>query len=191
MHVVIVPIMFDDSKEQVIKKCEEVGSRLQATGISTLVDKRDHYTPGWKFNEWELKGACIRIEIGPKDLEKNHAVLVRRDEGKKHFVPLDELPARIEQELDQMQKDLFHKAKKFLDENTTHAKDWTAFKKSIDSKHLIYAPWCCTAECAEHIKSATEGAKCLTLPFDQPVPKGKCVKCDKNATAVGLFAKSY
>lgn len=191
LHVVIVPIMFDDTKEKVIAKCEEVGDRLKDKGITVLVDKRDHYTPGWKFNEHELKGVCIRIEIGPKDLEKNQAVMVRRDEGKKLFVPLAGLPATVEKQLDQMQKDMFAKAKKFMTDNTTHAKDWAAFKKAIDSRHLIYTPWCCTADCAEDIKKATEGAKCLTLPFDQPLPKGKCVKCDKPAASIALFAKSY
>ncbi len=191
LHVVIVPIMFEDTKEKVIAKAHEVAKHLQKTGISVEVDDRDSYTPGWKFNEWEMKGVCIRIEIGPKDLEKNHAVVVRRDLGKKEFVKLSDLPAHVPKELEKMQNDLYDKAKKQLDANSVHVTAWTDFEKAVKEKKLVYAPWCCTAECAEHIKSATEGVKCLNLPFDQSAPKEKCVKCLKNAPHVGIFAKSY
>ncbi|RJQ22271.1 proline--tRNA ligase [Candidatus Woesearchaeota archaeon] len=191
LHCVIVPIMFDDSKEKVVKKCHEIAKIIEKTGTSVLVDDRDHYTPGWKFNEHELKGVCLRLEVGPKDLEKGHAVVVRRDLGKKTFVPFGELAEYIPKELERMQHDLFKNAQKFIAENNVKAENWRDFAKAIEERKLIYAPWCCTAECAEHIKSATEGAKCLTLPFDQPQPKGKCVKCDKPATAIALFAKSY
>jgi prolyl-tRNA synthetase len=191
VHVVIVPIMFDDSKEKVVAKCHEVAKHLRNTGVVVEVDDRDSYTPGWKFNEWEMKGVCIRIEIGPKDLEKNHAVVVRRDSGKKEFVKIPELPSFIPKELDLMQADLFAKARKFLDESTVHSKSWSDFEKGVAERKLIYAPWCCTAECAEKIKSETEGVKCLNLPFDQKKPFAKCIKCEKPAKQVAIFAKSY
>ncbi len=191
LHVVIVPIMFEDTKEKVIAKAHEVAKHLQKTGISVEVDDRDSYTPGWKFNEWEMKGVCIRIEIGPKDLENNQAVVVRRDIGKKEFVKLPDLPAHVPKELEKMQNDLYDKAKKQLDSNTVHVTAWKDFEKAVKEKKLIYAPWCCTAECAEHIKAATEGVKCLNLPFDKSAPKEKCVKCLKSAPRIGIFAKSY
>lgn len=191
LHVVIVPIMFDDSKEKVIAKCHEVAKHLRNAGMIVEVDDRDTYTPGWKFNEHEMKGVCIRIEIGPKDLEKNQAVVVRRDNGKKEFVKLSDLPAVVPKELEKMQQDLFAKAKKLLDESTMHAKSWNDFEKAVAERKLIYAPWCCVSECAEKIKSETEGIKCLNLPFDQKKPFAKCIKCEKPAKSVGIFAKSY
>src|SRR3989344_4397156 len=191
LHVVIVPILFDDSKARVIKKAKDIAAVLRSKDISVYVDDRDHYTAGWKFNEWELKGACIRVEIGPKDIEKKQAVPVRRDIGAKTFVPLDTLPEYIAEQLETMQKDMFTKAKNFLTENTVHVSTWTDFVKAIKEKKLIYAPWCCTAECAEKIKEKTEGAKCLTLPFELEHPVGDCVQCDKKAAAIALFAKSY
>ncbi len=189
LQVVIIPIMFEDSKEKIVSKAHELAKHLIKTNISVLVDDRDSYTPGWKFNEWELKGVCIRIEIGPKDLEKNHVVVVRRDTGKKEFVKFSDLPDFVPKELEKMQVDLFRKAKKFLDENTVQAKSWKDFEKA--EKKLVYAPWCCTAECAEHIKTSTEGVKCLNLPFEAPKPFAKCIKCDKPAKHSAIFARAY
>jgi prolyl-tRNA synthetase len=191
LHAVIVPIMFEDSKEKVVAKAHEVAKILVKTGLSVEVDDRDSYTPGWKFNEWELKGVCLRLEIGPKDLEKDHVVMVRRDTGKKDFIKMSDLAKVIPEELERMQADLFNKAKKFLDDGSVHAKVWKDFEKAVKDKKLVYAPWCCTAECAEHIKGLTEGVKCLNLPFDQKKPFAKCIKCEKPATHVGVFAKSY
>ncbi len=191
LHVVIVPIMFDETKEKVIAKAHEVAKHLRNTGMIVEVDDRDTYTPGWKFNEHEMKGVCIRIEIGPKDLEKNQAVVVRRDNGKKEFIKLSDLPAVVPKELDKMQQDLFVKAKKLLDESSVIAKTWKEFETAVKERKLIYAPWCCTAECAEKIKTATEGVKCLNLPFNQAKPNDKCVKCLNNAPSIGIFAKSY
>lgn len=191
LQVVIVPILFDDTKAKVIKRAKDVADVLRSKEISVYVDDRDHYTAGWKFNEWELKGICLRVEIGPKDLEKKQAVVVRRDTGAKNFVPLETLPEYIAEQLETMQKDMFAKAKKFMTDNTVHAKTWKDFENAIKDKKLIYAPWCCTAECAEKIKEKTEGAKCLTLPFEAEPYKGKCVQCDKQTETIALFAKSY
>jgi len=191
LHVVIVPIMFEDSKQKVIDKAHEVCVHLQKAGVIAEVDDRDSYTPGWKFNEHEMKGVCIRIEIGPKDLEKNHAVVVRRDLGKKEFVMLADLPSVIPKELEKMQNDLLDKAKKALAESSVEVKSWKEFETASKEKKLIYAPWCCTAECAEQIKSLTEGVKCLNLPFGLKKPFAKCIKCDKPAKNVAIFAKAY
>jgi len=191
LHVVIVPILFEDSKEKVIAKAHEVAQHLKKTGVAVEVDARDNCTPGWKFNEHELNGVCIRIEIGPKDLEKGHAVVVRRDAGRKEFVKLSDLPAVIPKELDRMQADMFERAKKFLTDNTVHAKTWKDFEKGVKDKALIYASWCCTQECAEKIKAETEGAKCLNVPFGHEKPFAKCIKCEKPAKSVVIFAKAY
>jgi len=191
LHAIIVPIMFEDTKKKIIAEAHHVAEQLKKTGITVSVDDRDNVTPGWKFNEWELKGVCLRIELGPKDIEKKQAVVVRRDTGKKEFIALTELAKYIPEELERMQKDLFTKAQKFMKDNTVHAKNWNEFEKAIKEKKIIYAPWCCTPECAEHIKTQTDGGKCLTLPYDAPKATGKCIKCEQLATAIGLFAKTY
>jgi len=191
LQVVIVPILFEKTKDEVLKKASELAMQLEKAGISVKVDDRDSYSPGWKFNEWELKGVCIRMEIGPKDLEKKHVVVVRRDTRKKEFVKFTDLLKHIPKTLDKMQSDLFKNAKKFLDENTITVKSWDDFEEGIKNKKLIYAAFCCQEKCGEDIKTATEGAKCLNLPFDQKKPKDKCIKCGKAAESVAIFAKSY
>lgn len=189
LHVVVVPIIFDDSKEQVLGKAMELADAIRRQGVSVRVDGREGYTAGWKFNEWELKGVCLRVEVGPKDVAKEQAVVVRRDTGKKEFVAFAELPKGIPAMLEQMQEDMFAKAKEFLDANTVHVDSWGEFKAAIEESKMVYAPFVCTEEAAEAVKEET-GAKCLTLPFDKKV-EGKCVKTGQPAKAVGVFAKSY
>jgi len=178
------PILFENSKEKVLKKANEIAKGLD----SVYVDDREGYSPGWKFNEWELKGVCIRLEIGPKDLENSQVVMVRRDTGKKEFIKFDEISKKIPAELEQMQKDLLTKAKEFLDANTVKVKSWDEFKAA--EKKLIYANFCSTAECAGKIKADTEGVRCLNVPFDTK-PEGDCIKCGKPAKVLGIFAKAY
>lgn len=190
LHVVVVPILFEDSKKKVIAKANDVAAQIKQKGVSVHVDERDGYTAGWKFNEWELKGVCLRVELGPKDLEKNQAMVVRRDTGKKEAVPLASLADEIPKILDTMQKDLFKSAQKFLDDNTVHAKTWTEFKQAIDDMKLVYAPFCGLADAAKEIKDETQ-AKCLTVPFTSKKPTGKCIKTGKPATCIALFARSY
>jgi len=190
LHVVIVPILFEATKKQVLDKCSEIKRMLEKSNISVHLDDRDNYSAGWKFSDWELKGVCLRIELGPKDLEKSQCVVVRRDTGVKTFVKLDELTKVIPAELDKMQSDMLIKAKKFVDENTVHVKSWSEFSKAVEDKKMIYAPWCCEDDCAAKIKQES-GAKSLTLPLGLDKPKDKCFKCLKDSKHIGLFAKSY
>src|SRR3989338_7441063 len=193
LHAVVIPIVFDKEKEAVLKEAKKIADSLKKAGVSVELDYRDSYTAGWKFNEWELKGVCLRIEVGPKDVEKKQAVVVRRDTGKKEFVKITELAKHINLELEAMQTDMFTKAKKFLTENTVHAKSWSEFEKAIKAKKLIVMLWCCIEKCAQDIKEKTEGGKCLNLPFEEnkTATKDKCVHCGKPASAVALFDKSY
>jgi len=190
LQVVIVPILFEASKQKVLDKCKDVKVVLEKSNVSVVLEDRDNYTPGWKFTDWELKGVCLRVELGPKDLEKSQCVVVRRDTGVKHFVKLEEVSKFVLAELNKMQSDMLINAKKFVSENTVHVKSWSDFLKAIEDKKLIYAPWCCGNDCAAKIKDES-GAKSLTLPLGLDKPKDKCFKCLKDSTAVGLFAKSY
>lgn len=189
VHVVVVPIIFEKSKDEVVKKANELADAIKQDGVRVQVDVRDDRTAGWKFNEWELKGVCLRVEVGPKDIEKGQAVVVRRDSGEKAFVKFEDLPKKIPELLDKMQKDMFAKAKEFLDKNTVRTEEEAAFKAAMEEDKMAFVPYCCEEACGEKIKDET-GAKCLTLPFDEAV-SGVCIKCKKDAKAVGLFARSY
>lgn len=190
LEVVIVPILFDDTKEKVLKEAKKIKDALVTHTV--LLDDRDAYTPGWKFNEWELKGVPLRIEIGPKDIVKGDCVVVRRDTGEKVVVKTKEVSEKVPQMLDAIQKNLFAKAKKWLDENTVYANDVSSFERAIKEKKLVITPWCERAECADKIKEKTEGAKALNIPFDQPKKVSKtCAWCGADAKRSALFAKSY
>jgi len=185
--IVIVPIGFEKS-EKIVKKAKEIKKDLESFGV--ILDDRKEYTPGWKFNEWELKGVPLRIEIGPKDLDKNQVVFVRRDNGKKKEVKFTNLKREVEEILDGIQKNLFEKAKEFLKLNTVKVKDKTEFERAIKNKKLIEANWCNSGECEGLIKDKL-GVKSLNIPFEQPKINGKCAYCGKEAKLICRFAKSY
>ncbi|MFC1755326.1 proline--tRNA ligase, partial [Thermoproteota archaeon] len=117
IQAVIVPILFENTKDDVLKKCSEIKQEL-SDDIIVMLDDREEYTPGWKFNDWEMKGVPIRIELGPKDIEKDQAVIVRRDTGKKDFIKLSDLKKTIAAELEKMQKELYETALKMREDNT-------------------------------------------------------------------------
>lgn len=195
VQAVIVPITFADSKEKVMGKCREAEEKLISAGVSVFLDERDEYTPGWKFNEWEMKGIPLRVEIGPKDVEKEQAVVVRRDSGKKEFIKITDLGKKAKDELEQMHKDLLDKALKLREDNTVEAKDFGELMKGILGKKLVRASWCSNEECEDQIKDKTGGAKILCIPFGEKKmmksAKGKCVCCGKSAKYEVYIAKSY
>lgn len=185
---VIVPIIFGDSKEKVMKKANEIAKSL--ADFNVLVDSRENYSAGWKFSDWELKGMPLRIEVGPKDIEKKQAVVVRRDTGKKEFVPEKGLKKRIPKILDEMHGDMFARAKKFLDGNTVEAKSEKDFIKSIEDRKMVLAPFCGVLECEKKIKEKT-GITSRCIPFSQKDAKAECIFCGSKSAKKTLFAKSY
>ncbi|MDP7179849.1 MAG: proline--tRNA ligase [Candidatus Woesearchaeota archaeon] len=188
-QVVIVPIYNDESKEGVLKKAHEIKDKLK--GHSVKLDDRDEYRPGWKFNEWEMKGVPIRIEIGPKDIEKNQVVLVRRDNLEKSFVQFSKVGEKVKSELIDMHDSLYRKSKKLLEDNVVEVSDMEELKKAIDDKRMAKALFCGEGACEDHIKEKTGGASSRNIPFDHEKRKGKCVHCGKDAEIEPLFAKSY
>jgi len=187
--IVIVPIIFDNTKDKVLKEAKEIFRELKE--FSPLFDDREGYSPGWKFNEWEMKGIPVRIEIGPKDIEKNQAVVVRRDNGIKETIKIKELKKKIPAILDDIQNSLYKKAEKYLKENTVKADNWKSFFEAIKSKKLVLAPYCNNEDCEDWIKDKTEGAKSICIPFEQPKNPGKCIHCGKQTEVMCYFAKSY
>jgi len=189
IQAVIIPIVFDKTKKDVLKKAGELSKKLSET-IRIHLDDRDNYTPGWKFNYWELKGVPIRIEIGPKDIAKSQVVLVRRDTGEKIAVKLSELDKKIPIFLETIQNALFAKAQKFLKANIREAKSFKEFSDIIETKRgFVKAEWCGERACEAEVKDKTTAT--IRLLDEKAKPKGKCVHCGKNADAVAYFAKSY
>jgi prolyl-tRNA synthetase len=188
-QVVIVPIGRDNWRETVLPRAQEVKADLIAAGIRVTLDDRDD-RPGWKFSEWELRGVPLRIEIGPKDIEKAQVLTARRDTREKAGVPMAGLAARVREILDAIQSNLFERAVKFRDDHTQRVDTYAAFKETMDGRPgFVIAPWCGSAECEAQIKTDTQ-ATIRNMPNDS-VPPRTCIRCESAAKAEAWFAKSY
>lgn len=185
---VIVPIIFEDSKEDVLHACQKLAAELKE--FSVFVDDRNQYSSGWKFNEWELNGVPLRIEIGPRDVKNNSCVIVRRDTAEKKTVKLSEARKTVEKSLEEMQKSLFSNAKNFLDKNTVEVGSLKDLENAIEGRKLVLATFCGSVECEKKIKEKTT-ATSRCMPFDQKDGRSKCIVCGKTAEKKGFFAKSY
>jgi prolyl-tRNA synthetase len=189
--IAIVPIIFDNSKSKVLKQAKEIEDSLKE--YSPILDDREGYSPGFKFNEWELKGIPIRIELGPKDLDKKSVVLARRDTNKKEFVKISDLKKKVPQILEEIQENLFKKAQKLLNTSIVQAKDLETVNKAIADKKIAFAPLCGARDCEDDFKFKTNGAKVLNIPDKQPkeLEKAECVICNKKANYFAYVGKSY
>jgi prolyl-tRNA synthetase len=185
--IAIIPILFDKTKEKVLKKCHELKKKL--VKYSPILDDRDAFNPGYKFNEWEMKGVPLRIEIGPKDIESRQVVMVRRDTGKKEFVKETKIPDKIKEIFEQMPNDMYEKALSRMNENTASPKTFDDLKKAIDSKKWAKTQWCGEHECEDAIKDETgAGIRCIPL---NSKPSGRCIYCGKEAKHAVYIARSY
>jgi prolyl-tRNA synthetase len=189
-QVVIVPIGRDDWREKVLPKAQEIQRDLVTAGIRVTLDERDE-RPGWKFAEWELRGVPLRLEIGPKDIEKSAVLIARRDTREKQSVAMEGLAARIEGLLGEVQQNLFARALQFRDEHTQRVDSYDDFKQTMDGRPgFIVAPWCGQAACESAIKDDTQ-ATIRNIPLDGAPPSGSCIRCDAKAVAEAWFAKAY
>jgi prolyl-tRNA synthetase len=191
-QVVIIPIPRGNWKETILPKAQAIRDELVARGMRVMIDDRDSQTPGWKYNEWELRGVPLRMEIGPKDLEKSQVVLARRDTREKAFVPMDGLAANVAERLNSIQQALYDRALQFRTEHTTETDSYAEFKEIMDGRPgFVVSPWCGSAACEADIKAETQ-ATIRNIPFtSKPVAGKKCLKCDAPATTHAWFAKSY
>ncbi|MBT5424303.1 proline--tRNA ligase, partial [archaeon] len=187
--IVVVPILFKNKSEKVMKFSKDIFKKLKK--FSPIFDDREDYSAGWKFNEWELKGVPIRIELGPKDIEKKHVVVSRRDTGEKEFVKWENLKSYIETLISEIHNNMFNKAKKHIKDSLITVKNWDEFLKAVKDKKWIKANHCANPKCEEEIKEKTNGVKTNCIPFDQPKTLGSCVYCNKPSKYEVLFAKSY
>lgn len=187
-QIVIVPILFESTKGKVMKKAEEIKKKLKK--FNPILDSREEYKPGFKFNEWELKGIPIRIEIGPKEVKENSAILVRRDTNEKQKIKLMLLEKKIKLMLEDIQNSLFNRAKKILKENLAEAETIQDLEKGIQNKKITLTPLCNSRECEDNLKFKTNGAKVLNIPEKQP-KKAKCIMCSKDSDYWAYIGKSY
>ncbi len=187
VQVMIVPIQ--QKKEGVLEKAEELRERL--TKVARVkVDATDK-SPGFKFAECEMRGIPLRVEIGPRDIENNQCVIVRRDNGEKLTVSLDELEAKVEELLLTIQKDMLEAARAHRDSHTYTAKNWEEFVDTINNRPgFVKAMWCGETECEENIKAET-GATTRCMPFEQEQLSDVCVCCGKPAKKMVYFGRAY
>ena len=190
-QVVIVPIPRGNWQETVLPKAREIQQQLVAAGIRVMLDDRDSYTPGWKFSEWELRGVPIRLEIGPRDIEKTSVMIARRDTREKLSFPIDGLGGAVRTLLEGIQRTLFERAVQFREERTQRVGDYDAFKNVMEGRPgFVIALWCGSAACEAQIKTDTQ-ATLRHIPIGSAVPSGRCVRCDNPAQAEAWFAKAY
>ncbi|MEJ2550268.1 MAG: proline--tRNA ligase [Anaerolineales bacterium] len=190
-QVVIVPIFKDDSqRSKVMEQIQAVQGQLGDFRVK--LDDREGITPGFKFNDWELRGVPVRVEIGPKDVEKGTVALARRDrpgrEGKQ-VVPQENLAHAVAELLDDVQKSIFERAKSFMAENTHRVDDYEDFKEVVQNG-WAEVWWCMDADCEAAIKEETK-ATSRCIPLDQEGGTGVCIRCGKKADQRAIFAKAY
>jgi prolyl-tRNA synthetase len=187
IQVAIIPIQ--QNKDGVLDKAYEVKSVLEK-GFKVKVDDTDK-SPGWKFSEQEMRGIPVRIELGPKDIEANQCVVVRRDTREKVVVSLDEVESKVAEILDTMQKEMLERARAHRDSHTYVAKDYEEFKDTIANKPgFVKAMWCGDVECENKIKEETT-ATSRCIPFKQETIADTCVCCGKPAKNMVYWGKAY
>ena len=189
-HVVIVPIgKTPEERGPVLERVQALAAELRKAGLGVEVDDDDSKSAGWKYAEHELIGTCMRIELGPRDVARNHCVMVRRDLRKKELVPLADAAATARRMLDQMQRDLFAKAKAFRDSHTFEVQSYDELKKRADDGFML-AHWCVDPKCEKQIKDDT-GVTSRNRPFDLEQKPGHCIVCDKSSPGRMVWAKAY
>jgi prolyl-tRNA synthetase len=192
IQVVIVPIWkSEDEKSKVMANIEQITLRF-GNEVRWKVDQRDEITPGFKFNEWELRGVPLRIEVGPKDVDKHQVVFARRDkpgrEGKS-FASQDGLLDQVREMLDTIQAEMYQQALKFRQANTTQPRTYDEFKAVVEDGFAL-AWWCGKRECEAKIKEDTKStSRCI--PLEQAGGQGPCVACGQPAGEQAVFAKAY
>ena len=193
IQAVIVPIYkTDEEKTTVMESAHRLRKELIDGGIRVKLDEREGMSPGFKFNDWEMRGVPLRIELGPKDVAKGSVVLARRDRpGKegKSFVSQQGIAASVTEALADVQKSLFDRALAFRKSNTVEPVDFEELKKAVE-KGFAFAWWCGSGGCEAKIKEETK-ATLRCIPLEQPGGEGKCVQCGQSSKEKAIFAKAY
>ena len=191
IQVVIIPVINKDYNEnEFTNYTKDLISSLESKGIRYYIDNREQYSVGYKFNEWEMKGVPLRIEIGPRDIKNNQIVIARRDNGEKNNIPIDESFDEIEASLENIQSSLFKQAADFMNENTFSVSNYDEFKKQIKQGGFIKCGWDGSPDTETKIKNDTKATvRCIL--FDQNISSLKCVYSNKPAKYEVIFSRSY
>jgi len=190
IQVIIIPILKGD-KELVLQKANEIAANLKTAGVRVKVDAREEQTPGWKFNEYEMRGVPVRIEIGPRDIANQVVMIARRDTGEKATMAIDTLSTNIPVLLEDIQENMFKMAKKYLDEHTFTVNSIAEMNEQLEKERgFLKGYWCGDISCLDEVKKET-GATPRNMPFNEQGGTGKCVCCGKEAKTLVYFARAY
>lgn len=189
IEVCIIPIAMH--KGNVLEKAQSIANALKSQGIRVELDDRDSQTPGYKFNEWELKGVPLRLEIGPKDIANNQAIIVRRDTHEKNSVSLDNIVDTVKEALLDIQDTLYKRALQRRELGTLSASDLETFQAHVvNGKGFVKAAWCGERKCEDKIKEDT-GATARCISFNDSVNNENCICCGEKGKHIVYFAKAY
>ncbi|KAJ3929580.1 MAG: hypothetical protein NXY57DRAFT_899839 [Lentinula lateritia] len=215
IQVVVVPCGItvntsSETRSRIESACEELAKTLKKGGIKVKADLRDDKTPGYKFNDWEQKGVPLRLEIGPNDLAKQQTLAVRRDNGIKSPIAIENITSAVSHLLDSIQSDMFKRAQESFHSRLKEVTKWEDVVPGLDSKNVVVIPWCEREACEDDIKersakaseptderAPSAGAKSLAIPFDQSrwtaiePGKTKCPACGQDAKRWTMFGRSY
>ncbi len=197
IHVAVVPIYRkDQERAAVMEVCERIQGELKGAGLKVVLDDREGLKPGVKYYHWERRGVPLRVEVGPKDLDKQQAALKSRlPDTKREFVPLPELQGRVLAFMDEFQAELLARAKARREQNTRTVDDWEEFKAAFPEgkSQFVYAHWCGDAAVEKQIKDETGGVSIRCIPLDPPAGDGpgKCIRTGRPSERRVLFARAY
>jgi prolyl-tRNA synthetase len=192
VQVVVIPIFRKpEEKQRVLAFVNSFTEALKGAGIGVKVDDREQYSPGWKYNEWEKRGIPLRIEVGPRDLDKNQVMLVRRDNGQKTPAPQDGLTDAVRSTLDAIQSGMYEKARVFREANSRNVDDYAKFPEILDGPGgFLWSHWCGSGDCEERVKNETK-ATIRCIPMNRPQESGKCIVCGNSSDGRVIFARAY
>ena len=189
IQAVLVPIWkSEEERAQVMEIAQGIQNLLE--GVRLRLDDREGYTPGWKFNDWEMRGVPLRIELGPRDAAAGQVTLARRDQkGSKEAVPLAGLDEQVPALLKEIQQNLFDRAARFREEHTQYPEDYAGLAQAVETG-FAWAWWCGSAECEARVKDETK-ATIRNVPLEQPAGRGHCIVCGEEAHEQAVFARAY
>ncbi|MCX8036928.1 MAG: proline--tRNA ligase [Candidatus Sumerlaeia bacterium] len=194
-QTIVIPVITTEHRAAVLEKARALHAALAAAGIRTRADLDESKSPGWKYNEWDLRGVPLRIEIGPKDMAKNQVCIARRDLSdraqKKAFIPEDRMIETVRRLLDEIQTALFNRARDFRDQNTRTVANYAQFRDIIESQRgFVVGPWAGSADDEAKIKEDTK-ATLRCIPLEQPASVGPCFFTGRPANRIAYFARAY
>lgn len=191
-QVAVVPIFRKpEERERVMQAVSNFTLPFKPAGIGFKIDDREQYSPGWKFNDWEKRGVPLRIEVGPKDLEKNQVMLARRDNGQKTPASQEGLDRVVRETLENIQSSLFERAREFREKHSHRVDDYKKFVEILDAEGgFLWCHWCGSGDCEDKIKDETKATvRCIPLKADRE--EGACIRCGNRSERRVIFARAY